>query len=114
MANWTHISRTIDELKNLVRDAYDRKIFTSLQIDNKEITKLSMVFMPMLFIGSAPCPPNLDGDNQKNRRAKLQYIQDCIEYEEDTKKRETYLKHIGMVYEYYDKASPRGINGMPI
>jgi len=35
MANWKHIDLTEDELKILVKDVYDAKIFTSLSKKRK-------------------------------------------------------------------------------
>jgi len=115
MSNWQHHPRTYDELKELIRDVYDSKIFTSLHLSEESMTSMtSMVFMPLLFMGASPSFPSETGNKQRNRKNKLVHINDIIEYEKETPAREEYLKNIGMVYEYYDKAGPRSINGYPI
>ena len=111
MANWEHKIRTEDELKELVRAVYDCKIFTSFQCDSY---LLGSVFMPSMFFGSAPSKPSTSTNNQITRKNKLEYIDKMIEYEEDTVKREEFLKNIGMLYEENSKAGPRGINGFPM
>ena len=111
MANWEHKIRTEEELKELVRAVYDCKIFTSLQCDDYLI---GSVFMPSMFMGASPSKPSNSTNNQINRKNKLQYIADMIEYEEDTPKREEFLKTIGMLYEDNSKAGPRAINGFPM
>ena len=110
MANWTHKEMTNDELKELVRDVYDQKIFTSLQCGSNA----TMVFMPMLFFGSAPSTPSKSDDNQINRKNKLKYIEEKLQYEAETPEREAFIKNIGMVYEYYIEAGPTSMNGYPI
>lgn len=111
MANWEHKIRTEEELKELVRAVYDCKIFTSLQCDDYLVRS---VFMVSMFLGSPPSKPSISANNQINRKNKLQYIADMIEYEEDTPKREEFLKTIGMLYEENSKAGPRAINGYPM
>lgn len=110
MGNWVHKTLTEEELKELVRDAYDMKLFTSLQCDKN---MLSMVFMPAMFLGSRPTEPSLGIDNQANRKMKLEYIEEVLVYEKETPEREEFIKNIGMLYEYYSEASPRGVNGHP-
>lgn len=73
-----------------------------------------MVFMPILFIGAAPSTPSLSKNNQINRKNKLEHIEEILKYKKETPEREEYLKTIGMVFENYSKAGPRGINGYPI
>ena len=111
MANWEHRVMTEEELKVVVRDVYDCKIFTSFQCGGNE---MMMVFMPVMFIGSAPSTPKLSQNNQVSRKNKLQYIEDCLIYERETPQREEYLKNIGMLYEDMSKSGPRGINGYPM
>ena len=108
--NWEHKEMTVDELKELVRDVYDCKVFTSLQCDNNAIT---MVFMPVMFLGAGPSEPSLSDNNQLNRKNKLKYIEDMLIYEEETPAREKFIKNIGMLYEDYSKAGP-SINGFPM
>jgi len=109
--NWQHQNFTEEELKEIVRGVYDCKIFTSLQCGNDNIT---MIFMPAMFMGSAPSTPTLGDNNQVNRKRKLQYIEDCLVYDSETPQREEFFKNIGMLYENWDKAGPRSINGFPM
>jgi hypothetical protein len=111
MGNWEQKSMTTEELKKLVTDVYDQKIFTSFQCGGSNIM---MVFMPMMFISAAPTEPSKSENNQINRKNKLKYIEDKLRYEEETPEREAYIKNIGMLYEYYSEAGPRGVNGYPI
>ena len=109
MANWEHRKFTDEQLKKIVSDVFDCKIFTSLQCEPYMVMS---VFMPVLFLGARP-NLSLSEDNQKNRKLKLQHIDDIIEYEQDTPKREEFMSNIGMIYEYYDKAGTQCINGYP-
>jgi hypothetical protein len=111
MGNWEQKSMTTEELKKLVTDVYDQKIFTSFQCVG---SNTMMVFMPMMFISAAPTEPSKSENNQINRKNKLKYIEDKLRYEEETPEREAYIKNIGMLYEYYSEAGPRGVNGYPI
>ena len=110
MANWKHKIMTNDEIKELVSGVYDMKYFVSQQCENHMI---SMVFMPIMFLGSSPTEPSLGDNNQINRKKKLEHIEDLLTYERETPEREDFIKNIGMLYEEYSKAGPRGINGMP-
>lgn len=109
--NWEHKKMTIDELKELVREVYDCKVFTSLQCENRDVT---MIFMPAMFMGAGPTEPSLGSNNQLNRKNKLKYIEDMLIFEEEKPEREEFFKNIGMLYEDYSKAGPRGINGYPM
>ena len=111
MANWEHKVRTDEEMKELVRDVYDCKIFTSLQCPGN---LTGSIFMAAMFMGCEPSKPSLGKNNQINRSNKLHYIEAMLAYEEETPKREEFLKNIGMVYENYSKACPTAINGYPI
>ena len=110
MSNWKHNSFSNDELKEIVRDVYDCKVFTSLQCRDN----VSMAFMPILFLGMAPSTPSLSKNNQINRKNKLEYIEECIAYKKETPEREEYLKNIGMLYEDIGKAGTMNCNGYPI
>jgi len=110
MKNWEHRKMTNDELKSLVKDVFDCKVFTSLQCRQSDIM---MVFMASLFIGSSPTEPVLTGKIKTDRKNKLNYLDQCIEYENDTPKRLEFMNTIGMFYERYSEASPRSINGYP-
>ena len=111
MANWEHHKMTIDELKVLVRDVYDLKIFTSFQSHRDN---LMVIFMPLIGLGSPPQKPSLKNKIRVDRKNKLQYLEDCLQYEKETPERIKYIEDIGMLYEDYSKASPIGINGQPI
>lgn len=110
MANWKHQILSVDELKELVRGVYDCKIFTSLQCDNMAMS----VFMPIMFIGSAPLFPTPTGNIRLDRKNKLNHIDAVLVYESETSERENYIKSIGMLYEDYSKAGPMAINGYPM
>jgi len=110
MGNWEHKKMTNEELKTLVKDVFDCKVFTSLQCRSIDVMS---VFMASLFIGSSPNAPALTGQIKTDRKNKLKYLDDCTEYKNDTPKREEYLRTIGMFYEKYSEASPRSINGYP-
>ena len=71
--------------------------------NNSEETNLKTYFSPTTQLHFNQSPVD-----------KLNYINDIIEYEEDTPKREEFLKTIGMLYEENSKAGPRGINGFPM
>ena len=77
MANWKHYVRTEEELKELVRSVYDCKVFTSLQCPDY---LFGSVFMVSIFMGSPPTKPTLVENNQLNRKNKIRYIEDMLEY----------------------------------
>ena len=110
MSNWKHKEMTEQEIKKLVRDVYDNKIFTSFQCNNMQM----MVFMPLFFLGSAPSPSPKTDNNQLNRKNKLIYIDEKLTYERETVEREAYINNIGMVYSLLSDAGPTSINGYPI
>lgn len=111
MANWEHHKMTIDELKTLVRDVYDLKIFTSFQAHR---ANLMMVFMPLMGLGSPPQKPSFENKIRVDRKNKLQYLEDKMQYDRETPERIKYIDDVGMLYEEYSNAGPRGINGQPI
>jgi hypothetical protein len=110
MGNWEHHKMTNDELKELVKNVFDCKVFTTLQCSNSDAI---IVFMPAMFIGASPRIPNIIGNIKVDRKNKLNYIDAITEYKNDTPKREEYLKSIGMLYEEYSNAGPTNINGFP-
>lgn len=114
MSNWDHKKHTDEELKKIVRDVYDCKLFTSLHLKGHDSYLLGSIFMPTMFIGAGPTEPSLVSDNQINRKNKLRYIEEKLQYEKETPEREDFMKNIGMLYEENSKAGPRGINGYPI
>ena len=111
MGNWEHHKMTNDELKELVKNVFDCKVFTSLQCRNQ--SDVMMVFMPVLFLGSAPTAPKLTGKIREDRKNKINHIDIMTEYRNDKPKREEYLSTIGMIYESHSEAGPRSINGYP-
>lgn len=80
--------------------------------------------MPIMFLGAEPSRPSFPkpvGDIRKDRKRKLNHLTDLEQWEKDLQEwkdetpiRDEFLKNIGMLYEEYSKAGPRGINGMPI
>lgn len=121
MANWKHNELTKDELKELVRGVYNRKYFTSLQCDMNLVTS---IFMPMFFMGSKPSKPSfpkITGKIRIDRKNKLNHIDDIEQWKKDVKQwedeteiREDFFNKIGMLYEEFNKAGPRSINGYPM
>ena len=111
MSNWKHKEFSEIELKELVRDVYDGKLFTSLQCSSNMVT---MIFMPLMFLGAGPSIPTKTDDNQLNRKNKLIYIEEKLTYEKETPEREEFIKNIGMLYSNMSDAAPRSINGYPM
>ena len=110
MGNWKHFELTEQELKELVRNVYDGKVFTSLQCRHD----WQSVFMVSLFLGSPPSQTSLTGNIKTDRRNKLEYMRDCEIYKQETPEREKYIDDIGMFYENISEAGPRSINGYPM
>ena len=103
---WCWKSLSDEILKNIAKDLYNNLIFTDRQCRESE---LMMVFMPLIFMG--PSAPSLTDDKVKNRDS---IIYKLLEEEIEQKHYKLYASNIGMIYEYYTEASPRGINGNPI
>lgn len=124
MKTWKHGEITDEEMKLLVKDVFDAKIFTSLHLDQHSSYLIGSVFMPVMFIAAPPSEPNFPdktGDIKKDRKNKLNYLdaveqwkKDYKEWEDETPLRNAYMEDIGMIYEYNEKALPRSINGYPI
>jgi hypothetical protein len=124
MKNWKHNILSEDELKTLVKDVYDAKIFTSLHIREFDSYLIGSIFMPVLFLGSPPSEPSFPeptGNIRKDRKNKLlqfdkieEWKKEYKQWEDETPIREAFLNNIGMVYEENSKAGPRSINGYPI
>lgn len=108
--SWKHNKLTDEEIKEIVRGVYDGKIFTSFQCRDM----VHSVFMPLIFLGGSPTKPTATANNQENRKRKLQYIEDCLDYELQTPARDEYMNSIGMLYENISKAGPMSVNGYPI
>lgn len=112
--SWSHIEYTEEELKILVKDVYDGKIFTSLHLSDHNQHLATTLFMPLLFIGAAPIFPTPIDDVKKDRKNKLIYMNDYQKWVDETLVREEFIRNIGMVYEENSKAGPRSLNGYPI
>lgn len=127
-----HHNHTEKELKKIAIDAYNGKIFTSLQCDPNILTS---VFSIILFLNKPPTPPKEPelkyGSNIRDKRKnKLNHIDETEvwmkkmehynkvtypEWERNEKpKNEEYIRDIGMIYEDMDKALPRTVNGYPM
>lgn len=89
-------SRSEDELTEIAKDIALNKIFTSAHMhENDWAGCLGLVFMPMALGAFAKEPPK--------------------DFEVGALKEEgVTLKDVGLIYEYWDKAGPRSINGYPI
>lgn len=119
-------SKSDDFLKGIARDIYNGLIFTDRHCKQSEI---KIRFLCLMMMG--PKYPSAPGykcksDTIENKRENniydvIQRDDDQVKFEEDlvwynielNYYRENYLKSIGMVYEYLDKASPRSINFGP-
>ena len=82
-----------------------------------------MVFLPIAFGGLGPQMPEIPErpaeipddwtpEQFEEYPAKRKALVEIVE-REIGKAREHYFKHLGGVWEYMDKALPRGINGLP-
>jgi hypothetical protein len=124
MKNWEHKVMTEEELKTLVTDVYDAKVFTSLHLDNNSSYLIGSIFMPLIFLSSPPSEPILPkqtGNIRKDRKNKLLQFDeieawktDYKQWEDETPLRDAFIKNVGMIYEIFSAASPTGINGYPI
>lgn len=125
--NWGPIKSQPDEdLKQIAKDIYNGLIFTDRHCGNNDVMSC---FMILMFMGpKPPSEPQYPSDNKDVQGKRDNVLFDLVErdalqakYEEDRVwyeieheyYRENMLKSIGLVYEYLDKAGPRGINGMP-
>lgn len=98
------------DAKVLAKDVYENKIFTDHHIDKNSRGFLTMtVFMPLMFI-HAPTELNTNDPVQKKRDMDIYLL---LDKDIEDHYRTIWLNNIAMVYEYYDKAMPRGINGYP-
>jgi len=86
--SWNHKIMTEEELKVLVKDVYDAKVFTSFQCDQH---LMSMVFMPILFLNSPPSKPTKTNEIRTDRKNKLIYMDDIAKWKNETKVREDFF-----------------------
>lgn len=112
--SWKHIEHTEEELKILVKDVYDSKVFTSLHLGDYDQHLVTTLFMPLLFMGAAPTFPTPTGNIKRDRKNKLIYMDEYQKWVDETTIREEFIKTIGMVYEELSKAGPRSLNGYPM
>ena len=105
-------SKTERELKDIAIAIYNNEVYTSFSIRESERSHMSMVFMPLMFMG--PRAP-FDGDTD-TARLRANRIWEILEKDEDDRSyKEDFLPSIGLVYEYFSAGTaPRSINGMPI
>jgi hypothetical protein len=125
MKNWEHIKLSDEELKILVKDAYDGKIFTSLHLGEFDQYLVGSIFMPVIFMGAPPSKPDFPkttNNIRKDRKNKINHFtvdlpkweQEHKQWEDETPLRLKFLEEIGMLYEKNSEAGPRSINGYPI
>lgn len=70
------------ELKQLAIDISENKVFGTFHMNESEMSNMSYVFMPLVFM------------KEEQKQAMID-------------------KKVVHFYEYYDKAGPRSVNGMP-
>lgn len=112
---WEVLSDTKDDifLKKLAKDIYENHVFTDRHINSKGVV-VHMVFMPLLFMCNYQ-----KSESREHKLCDIHRMNYFNDIEEKTGKSEEDLRleffnSIGLIYEYYDKAMPRGINGYPI
>jgi hypothetical protein len=91
--------KTDEELKQIAIDIHAGRIFTDRHC--KDFQEVTQVFMPLIFVGYVEKAEGEDDGDYLLRKA-----QSNIMVED--------LKKAVMFYEYMDKASPMGINGLPV
>lgn len=110
-------------LRNLARDIYENKVFTSNHIPQHSISSITMIFMPLIFMVN-----DIFGKNytEEDRDAKLLEMERFNRYDEyftdifnktgktENDLRKEFYESIGMYYEYYTEQAPSSINGFPI
>jgi len=109
-------NKSDDFIKNLAKDIFNNKVFTSFMIPERENAQISMVFMPLMFMHPHH-PHSTDDDTAKLRENKIWEI---LDEDDENVKYKAFLSSIGMIYEYYvdengnNNTFPRGINGLPM
>ena len=120
-------SKTDKEIKEIVKDVYDGKILTSLDVPEYLVRS---VFMPLMLLGPVepekPKRPEVsDTTTLRDREIYIiseeenlidQYNKDVEKYKKDCKKfNKNFVPSLGMVYSNLDTDQlPRGINGYPM
>lgn len=112
-----------DFLKQFVMGVLNCSIFTSAQIPNRG--DLGMVFFPVAFgalnpqiedLPPRPQPPNPEWEAQgyKVTYTQAEYERDLAEHDRicDEAMQKSWSR-VGVLWEYWDQALPRSINGLP-
>ncbi len=106
-------SKSDDELKTLAKELFNNAIFTDRHI--RDSSDLRRIFMVLMFMGHR----SYDATTRQGKierllteAAKDNYFLTLGKTEDEARK--DYFSSIGLIYEYYDKAMPMGINGYPI
>ena len=109
------------DIKEYVLAVLENRVFSSAHLS--EYDDIGMVFLPIAFGGLGPQMPEFPerpaeipddwtpaqfDEYPAKRKALMEMVEGEI-----GKAREHYFKHLGGVWEYMDKALPRGINGLP-
>ena len=110
------VNKTERELKDIAIALYNNDIYTYFQIGDLDRHHISMVFMPLMFMGPHP-PFSGDIDTARLRANRIWELLD--KDEEERAYKEDFLPSIGLVYEYYStdgnhNTFPRSLNGMPL
>ena len=98
--SWNYNSKSDKELKEIAKDMYHNVIFSNMHIRPNDSHLTMSIFMTFAMIG-----PGMHSDGERESA-----IDGVLEEEFYNK----WLENIGMIYEYMEKASPRGINGYPM
>jgi hypothetical protein len=101
--------RKDDELKEIAKCLYHGTIFSDRHLKYYNQYLIPNIFMP-LALGAFP---DITWDMETREGKIINLILYDLEPEYN-KRRDEYKKNIGFIYEYIDKAGPRGINGFPI
>jgi hypothetical protein len=115
-------SQKDSELRRLALDLADNKIFTSLQVSEHEAHLLPVIFLP-LALGAlraipvaAKCVDDTGSETFNAGMIRLlvgNMVEWCLEERFEIQYDDSHIQEIGMIFEYYDKAGPRSINGFP-
>ncbi len=111
-------------LRNLARDIYENKVFTSKHIPEHSISMIQSIFMPLIFMtNDGIMSNNYDEDEREVKLIALELFNKYSDYFDNIKKeigkteddlKKEFYASIGMFYEYYTEQAPRMINGFPI
>ena len=115
---------TPDEKKEFIRGCIQGQIFTSSMVpDHEWVRMVPHIFMPVAFgclsvdLPEPSIPDEIPEDMSVDEFDRLHSEKDEIsaKYEALREKiDQAYIAQLGVVWEWYDKSLPRGINGYPI